>query len=245
MSRTDYDGGRSALGRSLLSSGALSSDWVPTFAAVPRSAFLPNVIWPFDMETGQSVRVVRDNDPDAWYRYADADVPIVTQWDDGRQKGSARGSVATSSASMPSVVFRMLRDLQVDADMRVLEIGTGTGWNAALLANRAGLANVTTIEVDPVVADTARDALRRFGLSVHVVTGDGFRGHPEGAPYDRIIATCGLRKLPFAWVDQTRPGGVILAPFGTDHSNLDATVRLVVAEDGRSASGRSWGRWSS
>lgn len=173
-----------------------------------------------------------------WQEYADANVPVVTQWDDGEHDGAAPGVMPTSSASMPSVVFSMLRDLEVSAGMKVLEIGTGTGWNAALLAYRLGLENVTSIEVDAAVADTAREALRRFGLPVRVVTGDGLQGHRADAPYDRIIATCGLRGLPFAWVEQTRPGGLILAPWGTNYVHLDATVRLTVADDGQSASGR-------
>lgn len=138
---------------------------------------------------------------------------------------------------MPGVVFRMLRDLDVRPGHRALEIGTGTGWNAALLAHRLGAENVVTVEVDGAVAESARTALERFGLPVRVVHGDGFRGHPEGAPYDRIIATCGLRSIPFAWVRQCRPGAVIVAPWGTHYSNADAVARLAVADDGGSASG--------
>jgi protein-L-isoaspartate O-methyltransferase len=237
VTTTEHDGGWSALGRSLLDSKALSSDWVPTFAAVPRSAFLPDAMWPHDMATGRSVAVSRLDDPADWQRYADANVPVVTQWDDGKHYGLAPGELSTSSASMPSVVFSMLRDLNVRAGCRVLEIGTGTGWNAALLAHRLGLSNVVSIEVDPAVADSARESLQRFRLPVEVITGDGFRGHPDGAPYDRIIATCGLRSLPFAWVEQLHPGGLVLAPWGTNSGHLDATVRLEVSENGHSASG--------
>ncbi|MDH6188925.1 protein-L-isoaspartate O-methyltransferase [Streptomyces sp. CZ24] len=225
------------LGRALMTGGALAPDWLPAFTEVPRSAFLPELMWPFAMEAGRSVPVSRSGDPESWLAYADADVPIVTQWDDGRHAGTEPGEVSTSSASMPSVVFRMLRALDVRGDHRVLEIGTGTGWNAALLAHRAGAGNVVTVEVDGAVAERAERALGVFGAPVRVVHGDGFQGFPEGAPYDRIIATCGLRSLPFAWVRQSRPGGVIVAPWGTHYSNADAIARLVVAEDGRSASG--------
>ncbi|MGR8011271.1 methyltransferase domain-containing protein [Streptomyces hypolithicus] len=229
--------GRTELGRALISGGALSSDWVPTFEAVPRSVFLPDLMWPFDMIEGKSVAVSKSDDPASWGGYADADVPIVTQWDDGEHSGNEPGKVSTSSASMPSVVFRMLRDLDVQPDVRVLEIGTGTGWNAALLAHRLRAKNVVTVEVDEAVAAAARKALERFGLPVHVVHGDGFKGYPKGAPYDRIISTCGLRFIPFAWVQQTRPGGLVAAPWGTHYSNSDAVVRLVVGDDGESASG--------
>ncbi|WSU15413.1 methyltransferase domain-containing protein [Streptomyces albidoflavus] len=225
------------LGRALLAGGALTPDWLPAFTEVPRSAFLPELMWPFAMEAARSVPVSRSGDPESWLAYADADVPVVTQWDDGRHRGTEPGQVSTSSASMPSVVFRMLRALDVRAGQRVLEIGTGTGWNAALLAHRTGAGNVVTVEVDGAVAERARRALRASGAPVRVVHGDGFRGFPEGAPYDRIVATCGLRSLPFAWVRQARPGAVIVAPWGTHYSNADAIARLVVAEDGRSASG--------
>jgi protein-L-isoaspartate O-methyltransferase len=138
---------------------------------------------------------------------------------------------------MPSVVFSMLRDLEVRLGERVLEIGTGTGYNAALLGARLGLSQVVSVEVDPAVAETARTALERARLPVTVITGDGFEGYERGAPYDRVIATVGLREVPFAWVEQTSPGGVIVAPWGTHFSNQDAVARLVVSDDGTSASG--------
>ncbi|MFH8794882.1 methyltransferase domain-containing protein [Streptomyces sp. NPDC017941] len=220
-----------------MSNGILSSGWAPAFSAVPRSAFLPDLMWPFDMSTARSVVVDRADDPAAWERYADSDAPVVTQWDNGKHSGTRTGTVPTSSASMPSVVFSMLRDLDVQPGNRVLEIGTGTGWNAALLAHRLGAHNVVTVEIDEAVAAGARTALERFGAPVRVVRGDGYEGCAEAAPYDRVIATCGLRSIPLAWVEQSRPGGVIVTPWGTHYSNEDAVVRLVVADDGRSASG--------
>ncbi|WP_435798352.1 protein-L-isoaspartate(D-aspartate) O-methyltransferase [Streptomyces decoyicus] len=220
-----------------MSAGALSSDWAPTYTAVPRTAVLPDLIWPFDMETGRSVPVSRTEDPDRWQEFADADVPIVTQWDDGTHTGREPGEVPTSSASMPSVVFRMLQDLDLHRGHSALEIGTATLWNSLLMAHRAGPGRVTTMEVDKDLAEAARATAERFGNSVRVIHGDGFQGYPEGAPYDRIMATCGLRSIPFAWVEQCRPGGLIVAPWGTNYSHGDAVARLVVAPDGKSASG--------
>lgn len=230
---------RTELGRVLTSGGVLSPDWAPSFAAVPRAAFLPDLMWPFDMVTGGSVPVSRSEDPERWFQYADADVPIVTRWDDGGHSGTEPGLVSTSSASMPSVVFSMLKDLDVQPGNRVLEIGTGTGWNAALLAHRLGAMNVVTVEVDESVTAAAKAALEQFGLRLRVVCGDGFKGFPDAAPYDRIIATCGLRSIPYAWVEQSRPGGAIVAPWGTHYSNGDAIARLVVANDGGARRGRS------
>ncbi|MGW7001298.1 methyltransferase domain-containing protein [Streptomyces sp. NPDC054933] len=220
--------------------GLLTADWVSAFEAVDRALFLPDVMWAHDMATRRNEAVDRSADPEGWLLVADSDVPIVTQWDDGDHQGLEPGGVPTSSASMPSVVFRMLRDLDVADGQRVLEIGTGTGYNAALLAHRLGDENVTSIEVDKAVTDSARVALRRAGRHPGVVCGDGFQGWCEGAPYDRVIATCGLRSIPAAWLEQTRPGGIILTPWGTDFTNRDALARLVVAGDG-SASGRFTG----
>ncbi|MGW7003937.1 methyltransferase domain-containing protein [Streptomyces sp. NPDC054933] len=216
--------------------GVLTADWVSAFEAVDRAWFLPDVMWAHDMATGRNEVVDRSADPEGWLLVADSDVPIVTQWDDGAHEGLEPGRVPTSSGSMPSVVFRMLRDLAVADGQRVLEVGTGTGYNAALLAHRLGDENVTSIEVDEAVTEAAREALGRAGRHPRVVCGDGFQGWREGAPYDRVIATCGLRSIPVVWLEQTRPGGIILAPWGTDFTNRDALARLVVAEDG-SASG--------
>ncbi|MFE5662667.1 methyltransferase domain-containing protein [Streptomyces niveus] len=192
------------------------------------------------MTTGRCVAVDKRQDPQAWQRYADSDGPVVTQWDDGAHDGRKPGKVFSSSSSMPSLVFSMLTDLDVKPGQRVLEIGTGTGWNAALLAHRLGAGSIVTVEVDGAVAARAREALERFGLPVEVVHGDGFLGYAAGAepaPYNRVIATCGLREIPFAWVEQSSPGGVILVPWGTHYGPGEATARLVVAEDRRSASG--------
>ncbi len=230
--------GLAELGRSLAETGSLTPDWAPAFAAVPRTGFLPEVMWPHDRDTGKATSVSRADDPDTWYAYADSDVPIVTQWDDGQHEGPEPGTAFTSSSSMPSLVFSMLADLDVRPGQRVLEIGAGTGWNAALLAHRVGAENVVSVEVDPDVARSAREALRGAGCgAVEVVTGDGLLGHPQRAPYDRVIATCGLRTGLSSWVSQTRPGGVILVPWGTYFGFSEATARLVVAADGKSASG--------
>ncbi|MGI5438346.1 methyltransferase domain-containing protein [Streptomyces shenzhenensis] len=200
----------SALGHSLQESGAMSPEWMPSFLAVPRSAFLPEVFWPFDMDTGKVMEVDRRTAPEEWESFASADMPLVTQWDDG--KGHGPGKMPTSSASMPTVVFRMLGDLDAQPGHRVLEIGTGTGWNAALLTHRLGPDRVVTIEIDSKVATAARDRLAAAGLLGTVLTRDGALGDPAGAPYDRIIATAGLRQIPGAWLEQVRRRGVIVAP---------------------------------
>ncbi|MGF6942822.1 protein-L-isoaspartate O-methyltransferase [Streptomyces auratus] len=150
----------------------MTSDWAETFRAVPRALFLPDLVWAHDMATGRSVAVSRSGDAAGWERAAYANVPLVTQWDDGQHTGSEPGTVPTSSASMPSVVATMLRDLDVSDGMRVLEVGTGTGWNAGLLAHRLGSGNVVSVEIDKAVTEQARGALLRAGLHPR----DGPRG---------------------------------------------------------------------
>ncbi|MER7049235.1 methyltransferase domain-containing protein [Streptomyces jumonjinensis] len=190
------------------------------------------------MDSRTSRAADRSVDPAAWYGCADADVPITVQWDDGDHHGASPGRVPTSSVSMPSVVASMLADLDVRPGQKVLEIGTGSGWNAGLLAHRLGDDRVVTVEVDKAVAGAARARLNRHGLHPTVVTGDGLLGFAAGAPYDRIIATVGLRRIPYSWVEQAVPGGLIVAPWGTAFGNTDHVVRLTVSEDGRAASGR-------
>ncbi|EST25403.1 hypothetical protein M878_29095 [Streptomyces roseochromogenus subsp. oscitans DS 12.976] len=138
---------------------------------------------------------------------------------------------ATSSSTAPGLMLVMLHALDVTEGASVLEVATGTGYNAALLAARLGSANVTSIEVDPELTKLAEARLRACGYTPTVLTGDGRAGHSAGAPYDRLIATCGFARLPYAWVEQVRPGGVIVSPLGW------GTARLTVGGDG-TASGR-------
>ncbi len=208
-------------------------EWQDTFAAVPRAQFLPPLIWPHDQASNGFTPLDQESDPLAWQAAADADVPVVTQWDDGAHRGTAPGNDSTSSASMPSLVATMLAALDLRPGMRVLEVGTGTGWTAALLSHRLGSENVTTVEVDPHVAGRAEAALYRAGHRPRVVTGDGALGVPDAAPFDRIIVTCGMRQIPAAWIKQVRPGGSILVPWGTPFNNQrDALARLTVRRDG-------------
>ncbi|MGH3929058.1 MAG: protein-L-isoaspartate O-methyltransferase family protein, partial [Pseudonocardiaceae bacterium] len=192
--------------------------WRAAFLAVPRYRFLPPRFW-MDDEQGRPQPVSRDQDPDRWLAAAYSNIPILTQFDDGDTEWpDTNGELCTSSVSKPDLVLRMLAALDVHEGQRVLEIGTGSGYHAALLAARLGAENVTTVEIGPALADAARAALDVTGFDVTVVTGDGIHGHSAGAPYDRVIATAAVRvgELPAAWIAQTRPGGVIVTPMRTD-----------------------------
>lgn len=171
-------------------------------------------------------------------------MPILTQFDDGKTVWpDTAGELCTSSASKPELVVRMLTALDVRDGQHVLEIGTGTGYNAALLAARLGAPNVTTVEIDPVLANHARAALHAAGLSVTAVTGNGVHGYPDRAPYDRVISTAAVRvgELPYSWIAQTRPGGAIVTPMRTDFGGSVPLVRFTVNENG-TATGRPVGR---
>jgi len=219
----------------LAASGTLSEPWHETFAALPRHQFIPDTIW--DDSTGELVPLRRANDSDRWLEAAYALDAVITQVDDGHPTGPGDcGRYITSSASRPDVVALMLAALDAQPGMRVLEIGTGTGYHAALLAHCLGAQNVTSVEIDPALAEHARSALAATGYPVTVITGDGAQGYPPHAPYDRIIATAAVHQVPYPWVAQTRPGGKILTPWANHYHN-GALVCLTVQTDG-TAQGR-------
>jgi protein-L-isoaspartate O-methyltransferase len=195
--------------------------WRTLFATVPRENFVPGTYHVWDTDTQAYRDVSRDSEPDMWARpLYDADQPIITRFD---REGPS------SSSSAPRVMARMLRLLS-DANVgRVLEIGTGTGYNAALLAARFGGARVVTVESDPRIAESARKALANVGVTPRVVIGDGALGFPEAAPYDAIIATCAVTEIPPAWIEQA-PAGLIIAPFARPWSRSACAVLRVEGE---------------
>ncbi|MCK9872155.1 methyltransferase domain-containing protein [Nocardiopsis dassonvillei] len=211
---------------------APSLAWRDTFERVPRHRFIPDRIW---IEDGDELSTLdRSDDPEAWLRACYTNQPVITQIDDGDPTGRGHSS---SSASMPSIVALMLEATDLAAGQRVLEIGTGTGWNAALLADRVGAGNVTSVEIDPAVAARAEENLEGYG--VRVVVGDGEKGCPPDALYDRVLATAAVQRVPYPWVEQTVPGGRIVTPWGTSFHN-GTLLRLQVGADG-TASGRFGG----
>jgi protein-L-isoaspartate(D-aspartate) O-methyltransferase len=128
-----------------------------------------------------------------------------------------------SSSSQPTIMAIMLDQLGLAPGHRVLEIGAGTGYNAALMKRIVGAEGVVvTVDIDPDVAERARAHLIAAGYpDVTVVCGDGAAGYPAGAPYDRVIATVGVSDLAPAWLRQLVPGGRIVVPLdvrGTQRS---------------------------
>jgi protein-L-isoaspartate O-methyltransferase len=107
-------------------------------------------------------------------------------------------------------MVEMLEALDVRDGHRVLEIGTGTGYNAALLSHRLGGEGVVSIDIDPGLVQTARRRLEELGHAPTLVAGNGLAGVPDHGPYDRIIATCAVPEVPLAWIKQLAPGGMML-----------------------------------
>ncbi len=150
----------------------------------------------------------------------------------------AAGDALPSSNSQPSYVLWLLHMLGLAPGNAVLEIGSGSGWLAAIMAQLVGPAGkVTGIELIPDLAEQSRTDLAAMGLGhVHIITGDGTPGHAAGAPYDRAIITAATWDLPAALFDQLAEGGRVLVPIelrggdGCDVTVLRRQGAVLVAE---------------
>ncbi len=132
--------------------------------------------------------------------------------------------------SAPHMVAIMTDLLEAEEGDRVLEVGTGCGYHAAVTAEVVGAGNVYSVEYHDSLAREARETLRAAGYgSVSVRAGDGREGWPEHAPYDRAYLTCAAPEFPEPVVEQVRPGGLLLAPIGERTQTL---VRARKREDG-------------
>lgn len=219
----------------LVSAGHLAHEWRTAVETTPRRNFVPPVAW-LDTDDGWQ-RLDRVAEPHAWLAATCVDRSIVTQWDDGTiSLEDGPGIRPTSSISQPSIVADMLREALIHDGDRVLEIGTGTGWNAAVLATRLGEKSVYSIEVDRQIAIQARTNLTKVDRYPTVVTADGSDGYRPGAPYDRVLSTASVFSVPYAWITQTRPGGYVVTPWRTALLN-GLLLRLLVGADG-TASGQ-------
>ncbi|WP_405635191.1 methyltransferase domain-containing protein [Streptomyces sp. NBC_01178] len=221
----EADAARAALVREIAAQGAFTDPaWRTAFAEVPRHLFVPF----FYVHGIRGYERLWGEDPDPerrsrWLRGVYADGALATRLKDGE---------LVSSSSQPSLMALMLDALDVADGHTALEIGTGPGYNAGLLSHRLGEQAVTTVDLDPEITDAARGHLAAAGFHPAVVTGDGARGCPAYAPYDRIIATCTLPSLPSSWPEQCRPGARIIAPLATGLVSLRvrATVHGPLAE---------------
>ncbi len=183
---------------SLRAARLLDAPLEAAFRALPRSAFLPHL------------------PPEEAFR--DEAIPVKLDED---------GTVLSSS-SQPSMMAIMLRQLRLQPGHNVLEIGAGTGYNAALMQHLVGdEGKVTSIEIDSAVAETARANLQRVAMSeVLIVEGDGAAGYAPRASYDRIIATAGIWDVPETWVRQLKPGGILVTPLLVEGFEISAALTL-------------------
>jgi protein-L-isoaspartate(D-aspartate) O-methyltransferase len=193
---------RATLVERLSAHGAIRSAVVKrALLAVPRHLFLPGVS----------------------LAQAYADVAIPTHWERG---------IAVSSASQPTMVAIMLEQLDLQPGMRALEIGAGTGYNAALLSEMVGPGgSVTTLDIDPTIAEEARARLWSAGYDrVRVLAADGAEGAPDFAPFDRLVLTVGATDISPAWVAQLVESGLLVLPLRL--GGAEASVALRKEEDG-------------
>ena len=139
----------------------------------------------------------------------------------------SRHGMPLSSSSQPAIMAQMLEQLELADGMRVLEIGAGTGYNAALLARLVGPSGrVTTVDVDAELARGARKALRAAGRTARVVAGDGRHGFAGNAPYDRIVVTASADAVPVAWFEQLAPDGRLQVPLRLSAGGAQAIALL-------------------
>jgi protein-L-isoaspartate(D-aspartate) O-methyltransferase len=171
------------------------------FLEVPRELFVP------EFATSEGL--------DAVYR----DEAIITRQDEH--------GAPTSSSSQPAIMALMLERLDLSEGQRVLEIGAGTGYNAALLSRIVGpRGRVVSIELDRELARRARITLAEAGCKLRVVCRDGRLGFAEAAPYDRIIVTASAHELSRAWWEQLAPGGLLEVPLRLTSNGAQAIPTL-------------------
>lgn len=142
-------------------------------------------------------------------------VPVEAAYEDRAVMVKRAGDGAPiSSASQPTMVAVMLEHLQVADGHQVLEVGTGTGYNAALLSLLVGArGRVVSVELEADLAALATSRLTDVGADrVEIVTGDGGDGHPGGSPYDRVIVTAGAAAVEEPWKQQLVDGGRLVVP---------------------------------
>jgi len=155
---------------------------------------------------------------------------VTAEFADSAYADQALPIACGQTISQPYVVGYMTEQLEVAPEHRVLEIGTGSGYQAAVLSRIAR--EVVSIERYRTLADAARERLKTLGYNnVRVIAGDGFNGAPDRAPFDRIIVTAATDAVPQALVDQLAVGGKMVLPLGP-HKGTQSIVKLTKQANG-------------
>src|ERR1700682_5213982 len=145
-------------------------------------------------------------------------------------RDSALGIACGQTISQPFVVAYMTEQLQLQKDHRVLELGAGSGYQAAMLSRLCR--QVLTIERYRTLADSARARLRKLGCdNVEVLLGDGFDIPAEAGTFDRIIVTAAMEQIPEGLTERLEPGGILIAPVGPHH-DIQTLVRVTRTDAG-------------
>lgn len=212
---TDTESLRTAFLDELVASGTVRDpEWLAAFRDIPRDDFVP---YYFTQRPGEPGWLLVERPSAEWLEGVYSPRALITQIDgendnaEHARSGRVNG-IATSSSSAPSLMALMLQALDTIEGHRVLEVGTGTGYNAALLCHRLGPDNVTSIDVDAGLTSRAREQLAAFDFFPYLEATDGTSGCWGRAPFDRIISTVGLARVPSSWINQTALGGKILVP---------------------------------
>jgi protein-L-isoaspartate(D-aspartate) O-methyltransferase len=192
----------------LIARGALwSRPLMEAFRATPRHRFLDRV-WHYQRQGGGWREVGTQSPGRHELRLLYADRALTTRLS---EPTSGAAPAPISSSSQPSLMAEMLEDLRLSPGLRTLEIGAGTGYNAALLAHVVG--RVVSLDVDRRVLAEAEEHLRAFpDRRVELRHGDGRLGCPEEAPFDRILVTAAALDLESAWLEQLAEDGLLMVP---------------------------------
>lgn len=198
------------------------SRWRAAIAAVPRHLFIPN--WWDATDTGWTAAHGPD-DHERWMRTAYGDDSIVTEvaghHADHAEPGDHAIGLPTSSSTLPSLVLRMYAHGQLYEGADILDVGTGSGYGAALLTHRFGPQHVTTVDVDPYLTKAAAERFATIDLHPRVETVDATSDLP--GTYDRIVAMVSMRPVPASWLTALRPGGRLVMVISGTSLILTAT----------------------
>ncbi len=217
------------------------------FRTVDRGVFVPAFALHDLTEQGVRYRLVDGRLPeqrDEWARHVYSNETLIIEVNGEPVARVLPGGTGTgrwtSSSTMPSLMARHLRELDLEAGPRVLEIGVGSGYNSAIMCEVLGDQHVTSIDISPQLVHDASRNLASQGYHPSVAARDGHQGYPDRAPYDRITSTTAFTHVPPGWIGQVAPEGMILVNIAGGTGG--AVVKLRV-EDGV-AEGRFLRQWA-